>query len=490
MSFRTDDSKTTCGLDFRRKLDVGTTARHIRGYGHGAGQTGLCDDLRLSGVLLGIEDIVLDAPHPEHTAQELGSLHVSGTDQNRTAFLDEFLHLIDHGGVFRLLCLINKVILIVPDHRTVRRDDNHIQLVDGPELTGLRLGRTGHTGQFVVHSEIVLEGDGRECLCGGLDLDVLLRLDSLVQTIAPAAAFHNTACLLIHNLDLVVDDDVVNVLLEHSVGLEELDHSVHTLALQRIILHQGILLLLLLLGGEFSVLLDLGDLASNVRKHEEIRIGNGVGQQVVTLVGHIDRVLLLADHEIQLVGDDVHLTLVVLHIIVLSLLHQLLHTLLAEELDQRLVLRKSLVGTQEKHSTLVLLSGRDSLLGIVQDLGHESALLLVEALDVRPELHILLVILSLGHRTGYDQRSTRVINEHGVHLIDDGIVMLPLDEVCHIHCHIVTKVVKTELVVRTESDVAVVGSLASVAVRLVLVDAVHRKAVEHIERSHPLGVTL
>ena len=51
--------------------------------------------------------------------------------------------------------------------------------------------------------------------------------------------------------------------------------------------------------------------------------------------------------------------------------------------------------------------------------------------------------------------------------------MLPLDEVCHVHCHIVTKVVETELVVRTESDVTVVGSLARVAVRLVLVNAVH-----------------
>lgn len=67
--------------------------------------------------------------------------------------------------------------------------------------------------------------------------------------------------------------------------------------------------------------------------------------------------LLLADHEIQFVGDDVHLALIVLHIVVLGLLHQLLHTLFAEEFDQRLVLRKALVGTQEKHSSFVLLAG-------------------------------------------------------------------------------------------------------------------------------------
>ena len=424
-------------------------------------------------MFLGIEDVVLYAPHPEHSAKELGSLHIRGADQNRTAFLDEFLNLIDDGGVLCLLCLINKVILIVSDDRTVGRDDNHIQLVDGPELAGLCLGRTSHTGKLVVHSEIVLKGDSRECLCGGLDLDVLLCLDGLMQTIAPAAAFHNTSGLLIHNLDLVVNHNVVNILLEHSVGLEELDDGVDTLALQGVVLHKGILLLLLLLGGEFRVLLDLGNLASNVRKHEEIRVGDSIGEQVVPLVGHVHGMLLLADHEIQFVGDDVHLALIVLHIVVLGLLHQLLHTLFAEEFDQRLVLRKTLVGTQKKHSSFVLLAGGDRLLRIVQDLCHECALLLVEALDIRSELHILLVVLSLGHRTGDDQRGTGIIDEHGVHLIDNGIVMLPLDEVCHVHCHIVTKVVETELVVRTESDVAVVRSLARVAVRLVLVNAVH-----------------
>ncbi len=251
----------------------------------------------------------------------------------------------------------------------------------------------------MVHSEIVLKGDGSECLSGGLDLDILLRLDSLMQTIAPAAAFHNTAGLLVNDLDLVVDHDVVNILLEHSVGLEELDDGVDALALQRVILHQSVLLLLLLLGGELGVLLDLGDLASHVRKHEEIRIGDGVRKKVVTLVGHINRMLLLADHEIQLVRDDVHLALVVLHIVVLGLLHQLLHTLLAEELDERLVLRQTLVGTEKEHSSLILLTGGDGFLRVVQNLGHKSALLLVEVLDIRPELHILLVILSLGHRT-------------------------------------------------------------------------------------------
>ena len=68
-------------------------------------------------------------------------------------------------------------------------------------------------------------------------------------------------------------------------------------------------------------------------------------------------------------------------------------------------------------------------------------------------------------------------------------MMLALHEVLHRHRHIVTQIVETELIVRTESHVAFVSLPARVAVRFVFVNAVHRQSVEHIERSHPLGVS-
>ena len=39
-----------------------------------------------------------------------------------------------------------------------------------------------------VHAEVVLEGDRGERLVLALDLDAFLRLDGLVQSVAPAAA--------------------------------------------------------------------------------------------------------------------------------------------------------------------------------------------------------------------------------------------------------------------------------------------------------------
>ena len=67
----------------------------------------------------------------------------------------------------------------------------------------------------MIHTEIVLESDGREGLRGSLDGNILLRLDSLVETVAPAASLHDSARLLVHDLDLSVDNDIVHILLEH-----------------------------------------------------------------------------------------------------------------------------------------------------------------------------------------------------------------------------------------------------------------------------------
>ena len=65
-----------------------------------------------------------------------------------------------------------------------------------------------------------------------------------------------------------------------------------------------------------------------------------------------------------------------------------------------------------------------------------------------------------------------------------------LHQVFGIRGHIVAQVVEAELVVRTESDVGQISTAARLAVGLVLVDAVHAQAVEHVERAHPLGVAL
>ena len=77
------------------------------------------------------------------------------------------------------------------------------------ELVRLGDGRAGHAGELLVEAEVVLEGDRGERLVLGLDLDVLLGLERLVQAFRVAPALHHAAGELVDDDHLVVLDDVV-----------------------------------------------------------------------------------------------------------------------------------------------------------------------------------------------------------------------------------------------------------------------------------------
>ena len=99
------------------------------------------------------------------------------------------------------------------------------------------------------------------------------------------------------------------------------------------------------------------------------------------------------------------------------------------------------------------------------------------------------LIFAFWYRTTDNQRSTCIINQHRVHLIHDSIVVTTLHEIHWASSHIITEVVKTEFVVSTEGDIASICTAAFVRVRTMFINTIHRQTVEHIERSHPLGVT-
>ena len=182
----------------------------------------------------------------------------------------------------------------------------------------------------------------------------------------------------------------------------------------------------------------------------------------MALIGHIHGVKDLIDDKVQGIRDGWHLTLVVLHVVGFSLLHQGFHTGLREELDEGLILGQSLVAAVQKQAAVLLIACGDEFLGLVEGGVHKGPLLVVEALHIGPILHELFIAGSLFHRTGDDKGRTGVVDENGVNLIHNGIVVLSLDKVRHAGAHIVTEVVKTELVVGTEGDIALVGLAAGV----------------------------
>ena len=309
-----------------------------------------------------------------------------------------------------------------------------------------------------------------------------------MESVRVAAALENTACLLVNYLYLVVHHHILHVALKHGVGLKQLGDGMHSLRLQGIIRKQGGLLSLFLLGSEV-LLLQLGYLISDIGKDEELLVGYTGGYKVVALVSHLHTPILLLYDKIKVISNQMHLAVVVLHVEILGLLQELLHARLGEELDQRIVLGKSLVGSQKHLGSLGLIAFGDQLLGLGKLLGHKLLLGIVQPFHIRLELHELLVIPS-GHRSGYNQRRTGIVNQHGVHLVDYGVMVLALHKVVLVDGHVVTQVVETELVVGSECNVRTVSCAAGSGVGLMLVDAVHSQAVELVQRPHPLGVTL
>ena len=313
-----------------------------------------------------------------------------------------------------------------------------------------------------------------------------------MQTVGVAAAFHDTARLLVHNLHLSVYHDVFVVLLKHGIGLQQLVDGMYAFRLDGIVGEQGILLGQTLFFAQVLFIFQFGKLGGDVGQYEEGGVGRVSADEVNTLVGEVDAVQLLVDDEVERIGHFVHALVVLLHVDFLCLQHTGLDALFAQELDERLVLGQSLVAAVEGQETfflLLLVVGGDEALGVGQVLGSQSLLGFHQSFYQRAELFEQLVV-AFGHRTGDDQRRTGIVNQDGVDLVDDGVVVLALHEVFRTDGHVVAQVIETEFVVGTEGDVGQVGTAAGIGVGLVFVDAVHAQAMEHVERSHPLGVTL
>ena len=347
MALGTDDGKTACSLNLRRELDIGTTTSHVGGDGYGTqainALTSLGYDVSLLLVQLGVQYLMRNIAHVEHLAQELRNLYACGTNQYRAACVAHSFNLFDYGFIFFACCLVNTVVEVVASDRAVGRNLYDIEFVDVPEFASLCACGTGHTRQLVVHTEIVLKGDGSEGLSGSLDMHMLLSLDSLMQAVAPTTTIHDTASLLVDNLYLAIHNDIFVVFVEHGVSLEQLLESVHTLTLHAIVSQELILLLKFLLVAKSGLVFESRHLRGDIRQHEEVFIVDLLSQPVGTLVGKVARLLLLVDNEVERFNSLRHTTVVVLHVNLLGLEHTSLDTFFREILDERFVFRQTLV---------------------------------------------------------------------------------------------------------------------------------------------------
>ena len=412
VAFRADDGQTAFLTNFRCQLDIGTTTGHVGGNGDGAFATGFCHNVSLLLVQLGVQDIMFNMSAGQDVGKQLRDFNRGGTHQHGSAHFMQPQNLIHYSGIFLTFGLIDQVIGIHTDNRLVGRNHHDIEFVDVPELARFRFSGTGHAGQLFVHAEVVLQGDGGIRLCGSLHLHIFLRLDSLVQPVGVAAALHDTASLLIHNLHLVVDDDVFHIFVEHGVGFQQLMDSVDTVG------SDSVVVIDFLFAGQLFVrsevfLLQFGDLGTHIGHDEHLGLVGVFADEVDTLVHNINCVELLFDHEIEFVINEVHIAVLVLHEEGFRALQHLFHAGFAQELDERLVLRQTAVGAEQQHGAFVLrfrvgILGQH-LLGLREDMRHVGALGLIQLLH---DGFVLVegLLVAFGRGTGDNQRSTGIVN--------------------------------------------------------------------------------
>ena len=294
----------------------------------------------------------------------------------------------------------------------VGRDRDHVELVDVPEFSRFGVGRTGHTRKLVIHSEVVLKGDGGESLCGSFDLDAFLGFDCLMEAVGIAASFHDTSGLLIDDLDLVVIDHVFHILFEKCVGFQQLSDGVDAFGLDGIVLHECVFFCSAF--GRIGDCLSLGEFGCNVGEHEESGVGLSTGQGIDTFVGKFDASVLLVDYEVERLRGLRHLAGVVLQIICFGLEEDVFHTFLAEEADERGILGKALESAEKQQGTFlagVLVVAREFGLGVGENLVHKLALCLNHFFNIR-FVFVEELVVAFGNRTGYNKRCTGVVDKH------------------------------------------------------------------------------
>ena len=174
-----------------------------------------------------VQHLMRDLALLEELRKLLGFLDARGAHQDRLLALAAFQHLLEHGVELLALGPVDLVVPVLAHDRYVGRHLDHFEPVGLAELGRLGHRRAGHARELRKQSEIILIGDRGQRLILGLDLDVFLGLERLVQALGVAPALHHAARELVDDDDFVVLHDVVFVAREQLVRAQRLVHVVN-----------------------------------------------------------------------------------------------------------------------------------------------------------------------------------------------------------------------------------------------------------------------
>ena len=144
------------------------------------------------------------------------------------------LDLLNDGAELAGFGFIDDIGVIDTDDGLVRRDFDHIEVVDAAKFLFLGERRTSHAGELAVQTEEVLECDRCKGLVFARDGNALFCLDGLMKTLIVAPTVHQAAGKLVDNDDLTVFYDIVDVLFHEAARLHGLIYVVRKRGILRV----------------------------------------------------------------------------------------------------------------------------------------------------------------------------------------------------------------------------------------------------------------
>src|SRR6266496_5492884 len=157
VSFRTNHHQPAQLAHTFTQHNVRTTAGNVGRQRDGALLTSLDNNGGLALVVFGVEDFVCDTSTGEWSAKQLVLLDRGAADQYWPPLLVIFRHITDNGTEFTGFGFEDHVRPVFANNRLVRRYLDNVQAVNLLEFLGFGKGRTGHTAELLVQTEVVLE---------------------------------------------------------------------------------------------------------------------------------------------------------------------------------------------------------------------------------------------------------------------------------------------------------------------------------------------
>ena len=199
------------------ELNVCSATSHVGGDRDGSRSPRLRNHWRFAFMLLCVQDVVRHTFTLQHCGEVLRAFNRRGANEHRLASRASLLDVRNDRRIFCANGAVDKIGLIHANHWAMRWNRCHIKAVDLAELFRLCHGRTRHSGELLVETEVVLEGDRCHRDRFALDAEPLFRLNRLMESFGPAAAWHLASREFVHDDNLTVFNDVVTVALEECV---------------------------------------------------------------------------------------------------------------------------------------------------------------------------------------------------------------------------------------------------------------------------------